>query len=690
MAVKRAAPGGEGLCIDPYSIASVAGYLRGFDSAIDSLPRGGLRAQFCDSFEFTADWTRDLLAEFRRRRGYDLAAHLPALARRAEADETRRVRTDYRETISDLLLDHFARYWTDWAHGHGSLSRYQAHGSPGNLLDLYAAADIPETETFGGIGDPRLSKFASSAAHVAGRRLCSSETCTWLDEHFHVTLAKMRATLDRLYVSGINHVVYHGTAYSPADAEWPGWLFYASTDLEPTDAIWRDFPALNSYATRCQSILQSGEPDNDILLYWPLHDLWQRRDSFGLTIEGDWLKIEPVGHSAQTLWDHGYAFDYVSDRQLLSAKVNGDRIALAGGRYRAVVVPPCEFVPETTLAALARLARAGATVIFQEKLPTDVPGLFDLERRRKALNQTGRELAGLADSGRVRIGRDLIGLLAAAHIRREPVTDHAGAMLIRRRTPEGHDYFIANQGPTAIDVWVELADPARSAVLMDPMSGEIGVAKLNRAEGHTRVALQLAPGESIIVRAFADRSVTGRRWRYLREAGDALPLAGAWHVEFVHGGPALPKPFETETLGTWTQRGDPEAERFAGAARYRIDFEAPASAVKTWMLDLGDVRETCRVRLNGRLLGTLIGPSFRIYAGALKPTGNRLEIEVTNLSANRIRDLDRRGVKWRIFRDINFVSKEYNPFDASHWPVRDSGLLGPVRILPVRRMDSAE
>jgi hypothetical protein len=104
----------------------------------------------------------------------------------------------------------------------------------------------------------------------------------------------------------------------------------------------------------------------------------------------------------------------------------------------------------------------------------------------------------------------------------------------------------------------------------------------------------------------------------------------------------------------------------------------------TWQLDLGRVCQSARVRLNGRELGTLITPPFRVVAGPLKPTGNLLEVEVTNTSANRIRDLDRRGVAWQVFHDINFVNLDYKKFDASDWPDADSGLLGPVTLTPVR------
>ena len=88
-----------------------------------------------------------------------------------------------------------------------------------------------------------------------------------------------------------------------------------------------------------------------------------------------------------------------------------------------------------------------------------------------------------------------------------------------------------------------------------------------------------------------------------------------------------------------------------------------------------------RVSINGHDCGTLIAPPFQLDVADLRDHGNELQIEVTNTSANRLRDLDRRGVKWRNFQDINVVNIDYNPFNAADWPLADSGLLGPVRIV---------
>jgi hypothetical protein len=105
--------------------------------------------------------------------------------------------------------------------------------------------------------------------------------------------------------------------------------------------------------------------------------------------------------------------------------------------------------------------------------------------------------------------------------------------------------------------------------------------------------------------------------------------------------------------------------------------------VAAWALDLGDVRDSARVRLNGEDIITAWSVPFVVQLGSrVKPGRNVLELEVTNLAANRIRDMDRRGVPWKIMRDINIVDINYRPFDASNWPLTDSGLLGPVTIAP--------
>jgi hypothetical protein len=705
--VKRAAPGGEGWMLNPFYGPAVSHYMQWFEEAFQSYTGPKPRALYQDSYEYRSSWAPDLFAQFERRRGYRLQDELPALFGEAANPDRARVKSDYRETLSDMMIEDAMPVWVRWAHDHGFLIRYQAHGAPGNWLDLYALADTPETEMFHLDRDKLVSKFASSAGHVAGRALVSSETGTWLVEHFTETLADMKFLQDDLFLSGINNIFYHGCCYSPDEAGWPGWHFYASFEMNPANSIWHDVSALNAYAARCQSILQSGRSDNDILLYWPIHDYWSQSGgmTLELTVKGDrWFGSQPVGKTAKWLWNRGYQFDYISDRQLSTARAADGLAQVPGGGYRAIVVPHCELMPVSTLSNLVALAAAGVPVIFDGALPEDVPGLRDLERRRAEL----KELE--ARGGARLLNGDLQAGLDAAHIRRETMLDQGGLMCVRRAVNDGAAYFIANRGGEAFEGWLTLATPARTAVLLDPMTGDTGIGALRQdPAGGARVYVQLAPGQSILLRLLAGRGLQTActqfahgalrlrllagggpdtpRWPYWKAAAEPVLLGGTWQVKFVEGGPELPASFSTNQLGSWTGAPDTNAQRFAGAAVYSLRFDAPPGRGKNWRLDLGRVCQSARVRLNGRDAGCLFTPPFSAVVTGLKPAGNLLEVEVCNVSANRIRDLDRRGVKWKNFHDINFVNIDYKPFDASDWPLAEAGLIGPVTLVPLTPME---
>jgi hypothetical protein len=708
--VKRAAPGGEGWVVDPFSTKALEHYLAAFDRALEGFKAPPPRAWFHDSFEYYgADWTDDFFNEFERRRGYDLLGKLPAFFGEGSEEIAARVKYDYRMTISDLHLE-FIKKWADWSHKRGGSARDQAHGAPANLLDVYAAVDIPETEIFRAPSDSRipLVKFASSAANATGRPLASSESFTWLGEHFEVSLAQVKPAADYLFLCGINHIFFHGIPYSPADASWPGRLFYASVNFGPNGGLWRDLPALNAYISRCQSILRSGRPSNDVLLYFPIHDYWQssRGSLIPLPIAGAWLTGTPFQNVATTLWNRGYPFDVVSDRLLDLAEVKNNHIILGGNSYRVVVVPNSRFMPDSTLIKLAELARGGAKIVFDGATPTDVPGLGDLDARRERLRRTLGDLGVKVSASPtifaskpaqgprvVTIGKGSIVIapkveegLEKTDSPRETMTD-SGLRFVRRVHDHGYEYFLVNRSDHEIAAWIPLAVAAGSAVLLDPMiENRSGAAALRRtAEGATQVYLQMAPGESLVLRAFRDRAIESAPWKYQKIVGDPIAIEGTWKVTFIDGGPVLPKEFETKSLGSWTDSADPEAKRFAGTAVYRIEFDRPERTADAWRLDLGRVCESARVRLNGRSLGTLFAAPFHVdFANdALTPGKNVLEIEATNLAANRIVDLDRRGVDWKSFHEINFVNLDYKPFDASKKPIRPSGLLGPVRLIPL-------
>jgi len=685
--VKRAAPGNEGMAVNPFSARAMAFYLQHFDG-----PFGGddvvmPRAMYHDSYEFMGNWCKELPAEFKRRRGYDLMNHLPELFGKGDTDIVARVKSDYRETLSDLHLD-YLRTWVRWSKSKGCTTRNQAHGSPSNLLDLYAASGIPETETFGATSfripgirrepdnvrkdepQPLINRMASSAAHVTGKPLVAAETCTWIRNHFRTALSQAKPEIDQLFLNGINHIFFHGTCYSPKDAPWPGWLFYASFEYNPRNAIWRDAPLLNAYITRCQSILQSGTPDNDVALYWPVYDIWHNPSGMQqmLTVHHpEWLTRSMCGKVAAQLKAEGFGFDFISDRQLLAGQSKA---------YKAIVVPQTAHMPLATLKKLLALATSGQPVLFLDSLPADVPGFNKLQDRRA---EQKRLLAG--QERLVVKSAALKEALAKTKVIREPMVEQ-GLDFIRRRHESGYHYFIANMSARPVDGWIKLGPPLAGAVIMDPGSAQTGVA----TQHGDKLYLQLKPGQTRILRTFDKRKAAGEPWPILIEAGEPFIVKGTWKVKFIDGGPILPADITTTELKSWTEIGDDQARRFAGTGRYSIEIDIPEGA-ENWVIDIGDVRESARVFINGKEAAGLYSVPYSTPIGKyLKVGRNLLEIEVTNLSANRIRDLDIRKVQWQIFQDINFVNHNYKKFDASKWPLTPSGLLGPVTLTPMTKV----
>jgi hypothetical protein len=695
--VERAGPGGEGNVIDHFSAKALDNYLNYFDVAFKNHNLSSLRSFFNDSYEVddargSADWTPLLFEEFEKRRGYDLRQHLPALFGDESEDKNKRILCDYRETISELVLENFTARWRNWAHKHNALVRNQAHGSPANILDLYATVDIPEIE---GV-EPLRIKMATSAGNVTGKKLISSESATWLNEHFESNLSDIKTAVDRFMIHGVNHILYHGTAYSPPNEPWPGWLFYAAVHLNPRNSLWPHFSTLNKYIERSQSLLQQSRPDNDILLYYPIYDRFstpgeemiEHFDGVGVQFENTAFK-----RGAEKMLTAGYAFDYVSDKQLSKTKVEEEELVTEGGaRYKTVVVPQVSFIPITTFQKLLTLAEEGATVIFFEGLPTTISGYSNVAEHQKAFDLLLKSIAHSAKDGAISVGkgrvvidRDLEKILSDNRIRRETMVQQ-GIQFLRKKTVNGKTQYFLSNGEKAFKGWVQFHSKLEGALIQEAMNGTMGTGKTRRSkEGFLEVFLQLAPRESVFV-TIQDKPLTGTLFRSQSPLGDPPVQLDQWKIEFTAGGPLLPPSSSTATLGSWTTYDNPVYKSFSGCATYTTSFKRPQVSSDIWLLDLGDVKESAEVRLNGKSLGVLLGPSFQtlIENTSLLPE-NELSISVCNLMANRISDLDRRHIFWKKFYNVNFPARKAENrkngiFDASEWRPKPSGLLGPVTL----------
>jgi hypothetical protein len=707
--VKRAAPGGDGFTLDHFSASALDQYLKPYDQAFGTQTLG-VRAFYNDSYEvYGADWTPSLFDIFKQKRGYDLRLYIREFLSNDRTDHVARIKSDYRETLADMLLENFTKPWTAWAHKHHGITKNQAHGSPGNLLDLYAAVDIPEAETFGSSyfpipglrrdsadirnvdPDPIMLKFASSAAHVSGKNLVSSETFTWLTEHFKTSWAQCKPEVEQAFLAGINHVFYHGTTYSPQEVKWPGWLFYASVNFVPANSLWPHLSGLNSYITNVQSILQNGNADNELLIYWPVYDAWNNPDGRDMPLKvhdiDKWLHPTPFYKNAVKLEKEGYSFDFISDHLLQN--IHYDRGEWKSGNhvfsYKVLLVPKTEKMPVTTLKELIRLAQEGGTVVFQS-LPTDVPGFHELEGRRKEFSCLLSEVKDMAANksikkGKIIIRDNFLESLQAENCLGEPLVDE-GLKFIRRKSGSDSYYYIVNHTAKAVDKYIELLTPARDYYVMDPLSREVGIAETKQENEKYYVRVQLNPGESWLIKATQQQEAKRSLWTYLDRPSKNIPLRGTWEVSFKEGGPQLPKTHTISTLQPWTSFADSAARSFAGSAIYKLSINLPEIKAKEVLLQLDQVYESAKVKINGREAGIIWSIPYRLRVKDLLKKGNNvIEIEVANLMANRIKDMDTKGLTWRAYHEINFVNINYQPFDAANWKVAPAGLAGEATLI---------
>ena len=666
MAVKRAAPGGAGFVIDHFDKQAVTNYLKHIEEAFEKTGTPYPHTFFNDSYEVSeSDYTPTLFQEFYNRRGYSLEENFDKLV-----DGDTKVVADYRETLGDMLLDNFTRTWTAWAHSHGAITRNQAHGSPANLIDCYAAVDIPEIEGFGltnfGIkglrqdpgktrkndSDFSMLKYAPSAAHIMGKPYTSSETFTWLTEHFRTSLSQMKPDMDLMFCAGVNHMFFHGTAYSPQHETWPGWRFYASIDMSPNNTIWRDAPYFMKYVERCQSMLQMGRPDNDFLTYLPIHDMWAKRSTGKRLMQ---FSIHAMGKLApefvkciDAIDQAGFDCDYISDRILLDTYYNNGMLHTPGGTtYKGLVIPSADNILTPAVKAhIEKLKAQGANII---------------------------------------VGTSATDLTKAA--KAEKMKTELGLKLIRRSNDKGHHYFIANLTPNDIQAYTTLAVPMATAMWFDPMTGN-----RQRAEicGDS-ILVNLRSGESIILQTFNHKDETLSKelaslpvrceWKM---TSPIVKTLNNWKLSFTEATPAIFKTYNLDTTKAWENLDD-STRTLMGTGVYECTINLSAAELKkgnSWTIDLGDVRESARVYVNDSLIGCAWAVPYRLsFANLLHKGNNKIRIEVTNLPANRISELDRQGYKWRKFDEINVVDINYKKTSYADWTPVASGLNSEVKLI---------
>ena len=700
MAVKRPAYGADGRVIDHYSPTVVGKFIKEIgEPAIKACGPNPPYAVFCDSLEVGGEnWTPNFLAEFQKRRGYDLKPLLPALFGDF-GPKTLDIRQDWGQTVTEIFNDYFESAFKKLAEENQSRFRIQGYGTPPAALFSYADCDLPEGEGYHWKSFSP-TRWAASASHLLGKPVTSSETFTWLHSVvFRATPLDMKAEANQHFLCGINQLICHGWPYTAEGVAYPGWSFYAAGVFDEKNPWWLVMPDVAKYLQRVSFLLRQGTPANDVALFLPNSDAWA---SFGHNFSISSVMEGKTSGLVQTITDAGYNLDFFDDQLLaLRGNVSGNTLAFGDVHYRVVVLPGVERILPATMQKLEKFARAGGIVIATKRLPDLAPGYQTPEADTQTVRDIARRLFKDANAPGIFIEDELqLGTALAKRLSPDVAISPAAPEIgmVHRHTVDGEIYFVANTSnrPKSVDAAfrVEGLQPE----IWNPMNGEVSPATVvENPPGSTSIHLNLEPYGSTVV-AFTKRMLPALRISPL--VGAAPPpvdLSSGWTVRFGKAG----EPVAMDKLGSWTSFKD--KINFSGVATYEKTITIAPEMLKDGLslsFDFGQakpaqergggqgyhadleapVREAAVLYINGQRAGSVWCPPYALdVTGQLKSGENKIRIEVGNLALNymagiKLPNYDYKGVTRQF-------GNRFQPQNLNLIQPMPSGLLGPVRLV---------
>jgi hypothetical protein len=678
--VKRAAAGAEGFVIDHFSAQAVQDHLKNVaEPLVKAFGDHPPYSVFSDSLEvYQSDWTPDFLTEFNARRGYDLTPHLPELVA-GTSQQAADLRYDWGRTLAELIDRNYLSAIDSWAHEHHTQFRSQTYGIPAVTLSSNSRVDLPEGEGSQWHGPFSFTRWATSASHVYGRPVTSSETWTWLHSPpFRATPLDMKAEADTFFLQGINQLMGHGWPYSPAYAGDPGYSFYAAAVFNNHNPWWIVMPDVTAYLTRMSWILRQGQPANDIAVLLPEEDAQAHFKLGEASVSSAMAKL--LGPDlVPAILDAGYNFDFI----------DSEAIDRQGIHYPVLVIPHVERLPLTTYRKIQEYARNGGVVIAVGSTPSRAPGLLESQRDSAGVEQISRELFAPGAKNARTVGNAAgLGAAIAASIKPDlalsPAAPEVG--FIHRRLADADLYFLANTDNRPHTFTATFRTHYRGAEEWNAFNGQTSGAGSGPA-----LKMTLAPYESRAV-VFSDHAAAPR---VQPEPGFApIDLSHGWNVR-------LDKTDHAETMQALHSWADDEAGKYySGTATYTRTFEVPSpvSRAGSAILDFGTgtpvsrgkmnfpgmrtwfdspVRDAAIVYVNGKLAGSVWHPPFQLEIGSyLHPGSNELKIVVANTAINEL--AGRAAPDYRLLW-LRY-GKRFAPQDMEHLEPLPSGLMGPIRL----------
>jgi len=704
--LKIPSPNSNGLLIDHLDANAARSHLQYIIDQILSLRPSldAMRYMEYDSVEIgrdtSQDWTDSFVEEFRKRRGYDPIPYLPALKGKSFSDEllTARFRQDYRKTVSDLWIDGHYGASTKFLNTYGmQLAAEGGHGGYPRVEPLKAmgVVDIPRGEFWNG-KQFWVVKEAASAAHIYGLQLVDSESFTgwrsWQDGPL-----EYKRLADTAFCDGLNRITFHTFAHTPPSGGVPGNMYHAGEHFNVNATWWNQSGPMLAYFSRCCYLLQQGQPVGDVCYYYgdaaPNLVATRRIGPDSKRLDGDTCAhCKRPNPAPVTALGNGYDYD-VMDSEIIQNRlqVKDGRLVLPHGvSYAALVLPANQEMPLPVLEKVEKLVLEGATVLGSP--PERSPSLADYEQNDQKIREIASRLwdatrdippqekvvgKGRIIADRNRIREVLMGQGIGPDFSYTSPGTPADLDYIHRRTLNSDIYFVSNTQMAYADAECTFRVHGRKPQFWHADTGVVEpCAGYTRVAGGMKLRVRLPPAGSVFV-VFSGAVSEDLPEPLVKPVKPLLPheITGPWEVRFPPNRGA-PESCTFEKLVSWTEMPDDGIKYFSGTATYLKSFEVSEAWLKGGSrieLSLGEIRNVAEVTVNGKPLGILWKPPYRVdVTGLLKPGKNELKIDITNLWANRIAGDEKLPREKRVTRITQKL-----PVPGSH----PSGLFGPVQLL---------
>jgi hypothetical protein len=677
--VKRAALGAEGFVLDHMSRGAVDHHLRTVaEPLLKAFGDQPPYAVFSDSLEaYGSDWTDDFLAEFQKRRGYDLKPHLPAIVS-GQGASAAAMRRDWVLTQTELTNERYLTPINDWAKAHKTQFRSQTYGEPAVSMSSNRLVALPEGE---GAQHRSFSftRLATSAGHLYGRPVISAETWTWLNSPaFSATPLDMKAEADRMLLQGINQFVGHGWPYTPPGSLEPGYAFYAAAVFNDHNPWWNVMPQVNSYLQRMSFLMRQGQAANEVAVFLPNDDVYASLAPGKVSLSAQMHKHVTPELTEQIL-DAGHNLDYVDAESVLALGVT----------HPVLVMPHVTRLAPEVIARLAQYVRGGGKIIAVGSKPSLAPGYIDAQKKSADVAAASDKLFSSGANVQIVPGDAAVGMALKAALPGDlQLSAHVPDVgFVRRKLADADIYFIANTSNRDVQAFANFRGTRAHAAWLDPHNGKLSAASLNPE-------LKLAPYESRVL-VFTDKPLATAASPKLGAPSMIADLSQDWKVSFT--GTAQQKTMKK--LGSWTD--DESTRHFSGEAVYAKEIDIAAAQLKASRvtLDFGPgtalattpkvpsgmramldspVREAAQVFINGKPAGAVWAPPYALdVTGLLRAGRNKVEVRVANLGINALAGHAR--------PDYRLLSARYGqrfvPQDTELISPRPSGILGPVKLV---------